>query len=349
MVKKILLTGAAGHVGSHVCEHLLKNTDWDIVVLDRLDYASNGYDRLRDIEVFDNKRVKIFTHDLQQQILEGLDKEIGHVDYVVHMAAGSHVDNSISDPVPFIRNNIDNTLNLLEFARKRKGDFEKFIYFSTDEVYGPAPEGVDYKEGDRFDPSNPYSASKAAAECICMAYANTYKMPIMITNGMNILGERQHPEKYFPKIINYILDGKTLSIHANSLKTQAGKRHYIHARNVGDAILFILKNVNEYLNNVDASKGKFNIVGEKELDNLQLAKLVEKSIQKRLGDGYTLKYELVDFHSSRPGHDMRYSLSGEKLRKLGWMPPKTIEETIDKMVEWNLMPEHIHWLGREKI
>lgn len=349
MVKRILLTGAAGHVGSHVCEHLMKNTDWEIIVVDRLDYASNGYDRLRDIEVFDNKRIKIFTHDLQQPILEGLDKEIGPLDYIIHLAAGSHVDNSISDPVPFVKNNVENVLNMLEFARKRKGTYEKFIYFSTDEVFGPAPEGVDYCEGDRHNPSNPYSASKAAAEDICAAYANTYRLPIIITNGMNILGERQHPEKYFPKIINYILDGKTLQIHSNPEKTQAGKRHYIHARNVGDAMLFILNNVNETLNNVDASKGRFNIVGEKELDNLQLARLVEKAIQKRLGDKYKLKYEMTDFHSQRPGHDSRYSLSGQKLKKLGWMPPKTIEETIDKMVDWSLKPENLHWLGRDKI
>jgi len=349
MAKTILITGAAGHVGSHIVEHLIKKTDWNIVILDRLDYASTGFDRLRDIEAFDDKRVKTFVHDLQQPILEGLDQEIGHVDYIVHAAAGSHVDNSISDPVPFIRNNVDNTLNMLEFARKRKGTFEKFLYFSTDEVFGPAPEGIDYKEGDRFNPSNPYSASKACAESICMAYANTYRLPIVITNGMNILGERQHPEKYFPKIINYILDGKTLQIHSDPTKTQAGKRHYIHARNVGDAILFVLTKTNEFLNNIDASKGKFNIVGEKELDNLQLALLVEKAIQKRLGDKYKLKYEMTDFHSKRPGHDSRYSLSGEKLKNLGWMPPKTIEETIDKMVEWSLDPKHIHWLGRKEI
>jgi dTDP-glucose 4,6-dehydratase len=248
-----------------------------------------------------------------------------------------------------VKNNVENVLNMLEFARKRKGTYEKFIYFSTDEVFGPAPEGVDYKEGDRHNPSNPYSASKAAAEDICAAYANTYRLPLIITNGMNILGERQHPEKYFPKIINYILDGKTLMIHSDPTKTQAGKRHYIHARNVGDAMLFILNNVNETLNNVDASKGRFNIVGEKELDNLQLARLVEKAIQKRLGPQYVLKYEMTDFHSQRPGHDSRYSLCGGKLKTMGWMPPKTIEETVDKMVEWSLKPENIHWLGRTKI
>jgi dTDP-glucose 4,6-dehydratase len=349
MVKTILITGAAGHVGSHICEHILKKTKWNIVVVDRLDYASNGFDRLRDIKVFDDKRVKIFTHDLQQPIMEGLDQEIGHVDYIIHAAAGSHVDNSIIDPVTFIRNNIDNTLNMLEFARKRKGTYEKFIYFSTDEVFGPANDKYKYKEGDRFNPSNPYSASKAAAECICIAYANTYKLPIIITNTMNVLGERQHPEKYFPKIINYILDGKTLQIHANPEKTKAGRRYYIHARNVGDAILFVLKNTDESLNNNDASLGKFNIVGEKELDNLQLAKLVEKAIQKILGKKYKLKYEFTNFHGERPGHDLVYALDNSKLKKLGWTPPKKLEDTVNSIVAWSLKPENLKWLGRDKI
>ena len=328
-MEKVLITGAAGFVGHHIVEHFLKKTDWEVVVLDRLDYASNGYDRLRDIEVFDTKRVKVFTCDLQQPILEGLDQEIGNIDYIVHAAAGSHVDNSITSPKEFILNNVTNTINMLEFARTRKG-LKKFIYFSTDEVYGTAPEGTDFKEGDRFNPGNPYSASKAAAECICYAYANTYKLPIIITNTMNVIGERQHPEKYVPKVIKCVLEGKSLTIHADATKTQAGKRHYIHARNVADAIVFVLKNSNEKLDNIDASIGKFNIVGEIELDNLQLAQMIAKVI------GKPLKYEMVDFHSQRPGHDLRYSLDGTKLAKLGWKPPLDFTTSLDKTINWTL-------------
>jgi len=348
MAKRILITGGAGFVGHHVVEGILKNTDWEIVVLDRLDYASNGFDRLRDIEVFDDKRVTIFTWDLQMDISENLQKEIGHIDYVIHMAAGSHVDNSIKNPRPFILNNVKNTITMLEYARKIHP--KKFIYFSTDEVYSTVDEktGYLYKEGDRFNPGNAYSASKASAECICMSYANMYKMPIQITNGMNIVGEKQNPEKYLPKIINSILDEKTLTIHANAEKTQAGKRHYIHARNVGDALLFILNNVDETLHHVDASKGKFNIVGEKQLDNLQLAQIVEKAVQKHYPDKKLL-YEFVSFHAERPGHDLVYGLNGDKMKTLGWQPPKTIEESIYKIVEWSLDPKNIHWLGRDKI
>ena len=277
MGAKLLCTGGCGFIGHHIIEHVLKNTDWNVVCIDRLDYASEGYDRLRDIKVFDDKRVQIFSHDIGYPLTEGLKKEIGDVDYILHMAAGSHVDNSITDPVPFIQNNVNSTLYILEYARElldprqHSNLLKKFLYFSTDEVYGTAPEGINYIEGDRFNPGNPYSASKAASECICQAYANTYKLPIIITNTMNVLGERQHPEKYLPKIINHVLDEKTLMIHSNPQKTEAGKRHYIHARSVADGIVFIINNVNEFLDNRDSSKGRFNVVGEKEYDNLSLA------------------------------------------------------------------------------
>jgi len=338
---RVLITGISGFVGHHFVEHYLKNTDWEIIGIDRLDYASpDGYDKLRDVKAFDNGRVTVYAHDLNTPITIGLAKEIGEVDYILHLAAGSHVDNSITDPVPFVQNNINNTLYMLEYARNLKG-LKKFLYFSTDEVYGTAPEGVDYKEGDRFNPGNPYSASKAGAECVCMAYANTYKLPIVITNSMNILGERQHPEKFFPKVINYALDGKVMPIHSNSEKTQAGKRHYIHARNIADAIKFVLENTDETLNQEDASLGRFNVVGEAELDNLEFAKMIAEETGKEL------KYEMVDFHSSRPGHDLRYALSGDKLAKAGWAPPHTIKESIRNIVQWSLKEENLRWLGRE--
>jgi len=194
MKKTVCITGAFGFVGAHFVEHFLKNTDWDIVVLDKLSYATNGFDRLRDINIFDEKRVKIFVIDLNLPLSDGVKKEIGEVDYIINLASESHVDNSIVDPVNFIKNNVNLCLNMFEWARELKG-LKKFIQFSTDEAFGTAPEGVNYKEGDRQNPGNPYSASKAAQEAIARAYANTYGLPINITNTMNIIGERQHPEK----------------------------------------------------------------------------------------------------------------------------------------------------------
>ena len=332
---KVILTGANGFVGHHILEHFLKKTDWEIYCLDKLSYASSGHDRIRDINVFNDERVKIFTTDLSLPFQEGLIKELGDIEYIFHVAADSHVDNSISDPVPFVQNNINSTLHILEYARNLP-NLKKFIYFSTDEVYGSAPVGKNYKEGERFNCGNPYSASKGAAECICQSYANTYKMPIIITNTMNVIGERQHPEKFVPKVINKVLNGETVTIHSNKEKTEAGSRFYIHARNIADALLHILDNCDETLDNYDASKGRFNIVGEKETDNLQLAQLIADILGKEL------KYEMVDFHSRRPGHDLRYALDGQKMKELGWEHPVPFEQSLESTIKWSL--ERDEWL-----
>jgi dTDP-glucose 4,6-dehydratase len=335
---KILVTGGAGFVGAHIVEHFLKNTDWDIVVLDKLNYASNGFDRLRDINCFDEKRIKIFTYDLQHSISVGLLQEIGEVDYILNLASESHVDNSIKDPVSFIQNNVNLLLNMLECARQSK-TLKRFIQFSTDEVYGTAPEGTDYTEGSRHNPGSPYSASKSAQEAICRAYANTYKLPINIISAMNIIGERQHPEKFVPLCIRRIINEEVITIHSNPDKTQAGKRHYLHARNVGQAIQFILDKTNENLDKEDASKGQWNVVGDIEIDNLTLAKKIGEILDREV------KYEMVDFHSSRPGHDLRYALDGNKLKNAGFSYPKTFDETLKKVVEWHLMPENKRWIN----
>ena len=334
-MKKVILTGANGFVGHHILEHFLKFTDWEIYCLDKLSYASSGHDRIRDINVFNDNRVKIFTTDLCLPLQEGLIKELGDISYIFHVAADSHVDNSISDPVPFVQNNVNSTLHILEYARQLP-NLEKFIYFSTDEVYGSAPVGKNYSEGERFNCGNPYSASKGAAECICQSYANTYKMPIIVTNTMNVIGERQHPEKFIPKVINKILNGETVTIHSNKEKTKAGSRFYIHARNIADALLHILDECDETLDNYDSSKGRFNIVGEMETDNLELAQLIAEILGKEL------KYEMVDFHSQRPGHDLRYALDGEKMKSLGWVHPIAFKESLENTINWTLQRQE--WL-----
>lgn len=330
---KILLTGGAGFIGHHFTEHLLKSTDWKIFILDRLSYASNGLERLRDINVFDEKRVFVFTADFTKPIEEGLQQEIGQVDYIVHMGAETHVDNSILDPRKFVYANVVGTLEVLEFARRQK-NLKKFIYFSTDEVFGPAPEGVAYKEWDRYNSGNPYAATKAGGEELCLAYANTYKLPIIITHTMNVFGERQHPEKFIPKVVQKVRAGETVTIHANKEKTKAGSRFWIHARNVSAAMIFLLNNETKH-------GDKYNIVGEKEVDNLTLARLIAKIL------GTELTYEMVDFHSSRPGHDLRYALDGEKMRGMGWEIPRSFESSLESTIRWMISPEHKRWLHLE--
>jgi dTDP-glucose 4,6-dehydratase len=257
---------------------------------------------------------------------------------VLHLAAGSHVDRSIEFPMEFVQDNVIGTVNLLQFARTLP-NLEKFVYFSTDEVFGPAPAGVDYTERDRYNATNPYSASKAAGEEMCVAFENTYNMPIIITHTMNVFGERQHPEKFIPKAIRYARDGLTLTIHSDATKTKAGSRHYVHAKDVADGLMFILNLPEDYERVPDfggAKIPKFNIVGPDEIDNLELARLIAAA------QGKELKYEMVDFHSSRPGHDLRYALSGSYMESLGWKPKISLRERIKGMVKWSL--DNDKWL-----
>ena len=333
-MKRVLITGGAGFIAHHVILYLIKNTDWEILSLDRLDYSGNLNRLDHVISTFDKdekSRIKIIFHDLKAQINPWIEKEIGKVDIILHLAAGSHVDRSIEYPMEFVLDNVVGTANILEFARKINKNLDRFIYFSTDEVFGPAPVGIDYKENDRYNSTNPYSATKAGGEELAVAYQNTYGLPIYITHTMNVFGERQHPEKFIPMSIKNIRDNKVVSIHSDESRTIPGSRHYIHAEDVSDAILFLIqKKINTELDYGGAKCPKFNIVGSEEINNLELAKIIAESQKKEL------KYEMVDFHSSRPGHDLRYSLSGEKMKKLGWQPSIKLSERIKQVVNWSI-------------
>jgi dTDP-glucose 4,6-dehydratase len=237
----------------------------------------------------------------------------------------------------FVLDNVVGTCNILEFARTQD-NLERFIYFSTDEVFGPAPDGIKYKENDRYNSTNPYSATKAGGEELAVAYQNTYGMPVYITHTMNVFGERQHPEKYIPMCIKRIRDGETVTIHSDSTRTIPGSRHYIHAEDVASAILFLLNYEGEFENTWGGAKcPKFNIVGAEELNNLELAQIIAEA------QGKELKYDLVDFHSSRPGHDLRYALCGEKMKSLGWTPAKSVKERIAEVTKWTL--ENERWIS----
>ena len=322
MSKTILITGGCGFIGHHFVEHVYINTDWNIIIIDKLSYASNGFERLRDTGCLNADRVKVFTNDLINPIPEGIQKEIGkNVNYIVHMAAETHVDNSIKDPKLFLDNNINSTLNLLEYSRTIP-NLEIFFYFSTDEVFGPALNDTLFKEWDRHKPTNPYSASKSAAEQICVAYENTYKVPLMIVNVMNAFGERQHVEKFIPLCIKKIMNNETIEIHSYPDKKRSGTRFYIHGRNIASAVLFLI--------NKGSIGEKYNIAGEKEVSNLEMAQLIAGYMKQEL------HYKMVDFHSDRPGHDLRYGLDGTKLFNMGFSLPLNFEESLRKTVDWTL-------------
>jgi dTDP-glucose 4,6-dehydratase len=231
--------------------------------------------------------------------------------------------------------NVVGTCNILEFARKQD-NLKRFIYFSTDEVFGPAPEGIKYKENDRYNSTNPYSATKAGGEELAVAYENTYGLPIYITHTMNVFGERQHPEKFIPMCIRKARDGETITIHSDPTKTIPGSRHYIHAEDVADAVLFLASKKFIETTYGGAKCPKFNIVGSEELNNLELAEIIAWAQDK------PLLYELVDFHSSRPGHDLRYALDGSKMKELGWEPAKSVKERIADVTKWTL--ENDRWI-----
>jgi len=325
---KVLLTGIAGFAGSHILEHLLINTDWDIIGIASWKHKGTP-ERVEEVLRPEWKdRVEIITHDLISPFTEMTKKRIGQVDYIINIASESHVDRSIADPVPFIQNNINLVLNMLEFAREYPP--KVFLQFSTDEVYGVAPEGVNHKEWAEIVPSNPYSASKASQEAIAISYWRTYGVPLIITNTMNLFGETQDPEKYLAKAIRQILNNQPITVHGTPNKI--GSRFYLHARNMADAVLFILNNLppTPYTEEKDLKPDRYNIVGDVELNNLEVAEEIANALGKEL------KYEFTDFHATRPGHDRRYALDGAKLREKGWKAPLEFRESLKKYIDWTL-------------
>lgn len=333
MSKKVLITGAAGFIGHHVVDHLLLNTDYELILLDRLD-CSGSVIRFQESEIFNKykKRCQWVWWDLKAPLNESVRHKLGtrgSINYIYHLAAASHVDRSISEPLSFVLDNVVGTANLLDYARTLP-ELEKFFYFSTDEVFGPASfyDMKGFDELARYNSKNPYAASKAAAEQLCVAYENTYKLPIVITRCMNNFGERQNIEKFIPLVIKKVLNGETVSIHSDAEKVNSGTRFYIHARNTAAAVLFLTEK---------SQSGEFyNIVGEKEVSNLSMAQQIAAILGKEL------KYKMVDFHSSRPGHDLRYAMSGEKMAKMGWKIPVSFEQSLIKTVLWTV--QNPQWL-----
>ena len=328
-MKRVLVTGGAGFIAHHLISKLLSQTDCEIVSLDRLDFSGN-LNRLHEELALqpERHRVSIVYHDLKASISPLTVERIGKVDTVFHLAAGSHVDRSITYPMEFVLDNVIGTANILDFARTQ--ELELFVNFGTDEVFGPAPLGVRYKEYDRYNSTNPYSATKAGAEELCVAYRNTYGLPIICTHTMNVFGPRQHPEKFIPSTIANVRDGKTVAIHADATRTISGSRFYIHTDDVADAILFLAGR-----SHAGPLCPKFNIVGAEELTNLNLATMIAEE------QGKELHHEMVDFHSQRPGHDLRYALDGSLMCSLGW-EPKPIRERVSEVVQWSL--QHPEWL-----
>lgn len=334
-----LITGVGGSIAVHFLAHILHHTDWEIVGIDsfrhkgwtdRVEYMLQAHPEWR-------SRVKVLVHDMTAPFSPICRQKIGRVDYLINLASLSDVEASIIDPVPFVQNNVSLVLNVLELAREVKP--KVFVQISTDEVYGAVESKADtgMKEWAPILPSNPYAASKAAQEAIAISYWRTYGVPLIITNTMNNFAEMQQPSKFPAMIQKWISNGDTVTIHGEEDK-QIGSRSYIHSRNFADAVLFILKNCPPHMHEALKSDmpDRYNIAGDKQLDNLELAQTIAALM------GQELKYEIQDSHTTRPGHDPHYALDDAKLKALGWTPPLTFEESLKNVIDWQ--KDHPAWM-----
>lgn len=324
--KNILITGGAGFIGSHVVRRFVKNyPDYTIVNLDKLTYAGN-LANLRDIEKASNYtfvKGDICDADFIQELFNTWKFE-----GVVHLAAESHVDRSIANPMEFIMTNIVGTVNLLNAARHCWGgnyENKRFYHISTDEVYGSLGETGYFTEETRYDPHSPYSASKASSDHLVRAYHDTYGMPVVISNCSNNYGSFQFPEKLIPLAINNICNSKPVPVY--------GKGENIRDWLFVDDHAVAIDVIYHYGKNGDT----YNIGGHNEWKNIDLIHVLCKVMDKKLGRPEGTSAQLITFVKDRAGHDLRYAIDSSKLqRELGWKPSLQFEEGLEKTVDWYL-------------
>jgi len=324
--KNILITGGAGFIGSHVVRRFIKNyPEYNIINLDKLTYAGN-LANLRDIENASNyKFVKGDICDVN--FLTELFSRY-NFDGVVHLAAESHVDRSISNPMEFIMTNVVGTVNLLNAARECwKGNFEnkRFYHISTDEVYGSLGDTGFFTEETKYDPHSPYSASKASSDHMVRAYHDTYGMPVVISNCSNNYGSFHFPEKLIPLAINNICNNKPVPVYGRGENIRDWLFVEDHAVAI-DVIYHYGKNGETY-----------NIGGHNEWKNIDLIQLLCKILDRKLDRPEGTSAQLITYVKDRAGHDLRYAIDSSKLqRELGWKPSLQFEEGLEKTVDWYL-------------
>ncbi|MFD2588034.1 dTDP-glucose 4,6-dehydratase [Croceitalea marina] len=328
----LLITGGAGFIGSHVIRRLVKNyPQYHIFNFDKLTYAGN-LENLRDIERANNYtfiKGDIVDTSFVNQVFEKY-----RFDGIIHLAAESHVDRSIKDPLAFVKTNIFGTVNLLNTAKDLwKSNFEgkRFYHISTDEVYGSLESEGLFTEKTPYDPNSPYSASKASSDHFVRSYGETYNLPYVISNCSNNYGPNHFPEKLIPLFINNIIERKPLPVYGDGNYT----RDWLYVEDHAEAIdLVFHKGTNQET---------YNIGGFNEWKNIDLVKLLCDKMDSRLNNPAGTSQNLISFVKDRPGHDLRYAIDASKINtELGWKPSVTFEEGLEKTIDWYL--ENKEWL-----
>ena len=318
----VLITGGAGFIGSHVVKHFLADSRYHIYNLDKLTYAGN----LNNLpELQQNENYTFIQGDITDSpFIQNLFKKHSFK-HIIHLAAESHVDRSISDPLVFAKTNILGTLNLLHSfkATHQKGGI--FYHISTDEVYGTLGETGLFTETSPYQPNSPYAASKASSDHFVRAYAETYKLPVIVSNCSNNYGPNQFPEKFIPVCIQAIVNNKSIPIYGDGDYT----RDWLYVADHAAAIKMILE---------EGKSGEtYNIGGLNEWKNIDLVKVLIRETDKALGRSEGASLPLITFVKDRPGHDKRYAIDNAKImRELQWKPEHTFEEGIVKTIDWYL-------------
>lgn len=348
-----MLTGSNGFVGAGVLSYLLEETDWVFLLpttsmhhgsqtrLNNTLRRYNAKQMLSKDPVLADERVRIVRCDLTQPFTHRIFGDVPTPELILNIASESHVDRSIEDPTGFIRNNVELILNVMEYAREVQPKL--VMHMSTDEVFGNAREGEYHREWDAVRPSNPYSASKAAQEAIAYSYWRTYGVPLVITNTMNLIApvrvSPQGSEKFVPMVIKRLLNDEEVMIHVDE-NGESGSRCWIDVRDFAEAWKFLIDyyehNPTEasYYPNQPHVLPKYNIVGQERSN-----RWVAENLAELLGIENPRLVD-TDFHSSRPGHDPRYALDGDKLSSLGWDGPRPLEETLaDIIVDYQNHPD----------
>ncbi|MDA0991510.1 MAG: dTDP-glucose 4,6-dehydratase [Verrucomicrobia bacterium] len=330
----LLVTGGCGFIGCNFIRHLLESTDFDgrIINLDALTYAGNPLS-LADLAERHTDRYHFVKADICDRDAVATALDTHEVDAICHFAAESHVDRSITGPGAFIQSNIIGTYTLLELMRERTDQIKLFHHVSTDEVYGSLGDDGFFTETTPYHPNSPYSASKASSDHLVRAYAETYGLPVTISNCSNNYGPYQFPEKLVPLMILNARDGKPLPVYGNGQNV----RDWLYVTDHCEAIWTIMQN---------RRLGEtYNVGGRNEMKNLDVVGIICDLVDEACGplDGHSTRRDLITFVKDRPGHDHRYAIDCTKLENdFGWRPAESFETGIRKTIAWNL--ENVAWI-----